>query len=336
MTATEAPAETGTKLMTYEAAQGLAIGEEMRRDDSVFLMGQDISTGGFFGGTRFLVEEFGKARVRDTGIVEAFMVGAAAGAAMAGARPIVQMGFADFTLIAGDELFHKLGKWRHMHGGKFELPAVIIMPIGPSGGAGPEHSGSMEMLGMHFPGVKVVVPSSATEAKGLLKAAVRDPNPVLFYPSKVLNWTREQVTLNPEFVIPLGQAAVPRQGRDLTVVAYGCMVPRAVEAAEKLSAEGIELEVVDLRTLVPLDIDTVYASVRRTNRALVVHEAPRNAGPGAEIAARIQEHCFFDLDAPVGRLGAVDAPIPASRFLEEHCFPTAASIADEARRLVTE
>ncbi|MFF3569148.1 alpha-ketoacid dehydrogenase subunit beta [Nocardia jiangxiensis] len=327
---------TDVVTMTYEAAQGAAIAEEMRRDPTVFLMGQDIASGGFFGGTRGLTDEFGAARVRNTGITEAFMVGCAAGAAMTGMRPIVQLGFADFGLIAGDELFQKLGKWRHMHGGLFELPATIIMPIGPSGGAGSEHSGSMEMLPMHFPGLKAVVPSNPADAKALLKAAIRDPNPVLYYPSKQLNYVRGSVPADPEVVLPLGAAATARAGADVTVISYGCMVPRALEAADALSGEGISLEVIDLRTLVPLDIDTILASVGRTARALIVHEAPRTAGPGAEIAAVIAERCFYRLQAPVARLGAVDAPIPASRFLEEYCFPSVSDIVHMARRLVHE
>lgn len=327
---------TETVSMTYEAAQGAAIAEEMRRDPTVFLMGQDIASGGFFGGTRGLVDEFGLARIRNTGITEAFMVGCAAGAAMTGMRPIVQLGFADFSLIAGDEIFQKLGKWRHMHGGQFELPATIIMPIGPSGGAGPEHSGSMEMLPMHFPGLKAVTPSNPSDAKALLKAAVRDPNPVLYYPSKQLNFKRGPVETDLEYVLPLGKAAVARTGSTVSVISYGCMVARALEAAETLAADGIDLEVIDLRTLVPLDHETIIASVEKTGRAVIVHEAPRTAGPGAEIAALIQERCFYRLEAPVARLGAVDAPIPASRFLEDHCFPSVADIADLARRLIRE
>ena len=264
------------------------------------------------------------------------MVGCAAGAAMTGMRPVVHLGFADFSLIAADELFQKLGKWRHMHGGKFTLPATIIMPIGPSGGAGPEHSGSMEMLGMHFPGVKVVVPSTPADAKALLKASIRDPNPVLYYPSKKLSWDRGPVPADPEYVLPLGKAEILRAGTDVTVVSYGCMVPRAMEAADLLQAEGISLEVVDLRTLVPLDLDTVLASARKTGRVTIVHEAPRTAGPGAEIAAAVAESCFEWLAAPIARLGAVDAPIPASRFLEDHCFPSVSDIAHTAQRLVRE
>jgi pyruvate dehydrogenase E1 component beta subunit len=333
--AIDAGAKTGeTTQLSYEAAQGAAIAEEMRRDPTVFLMGQDIASGGFFGGTRGLTEEFGVERVRNTGITEAFMVGAAAGAAMTGMRPIVQLGFADFSLIAGDEIFQKLGKWRHMHGGQFELPAVIIMPIGPSGGAGPEHSGSMEMLPMHFPGLKAVVPSNPADAKALLKAAIRDPNPVLYYPSKQLNFKRGPVPSDPEIVGTLGKATVARAGTSISVISYGCMVPRALDAAETLAAEGIELDIIDLRTLVPLDKDAIIASVLKTGRAMVVHEAPRTAGPGAEIAAIIQEQCFHWLHAPVARLGSVDAPIPASRFLEDHCFPSVSDIVETARHLI--
>jgi pyruvate dehydrogenase E1 component beta subunit len=194
----------------------------------------------------------------------------------------------------------------------------------------------MEMLGMHFPGVKVVVPSTPADAKALLKASIRDPNPVLFYPSKKLSWERGPVPTDPERVLPLGRAGIVRAGTSVTVVSYGCMVPRAVEAAGSLEAEGIDLEIIDLRTLVPLDIDTVLASAQQTGRVMIVHEAPRTAGPGAEIAATVGERCFEWLAAPIARLGAVDAPIPASRFLEEHCLPSVDDIVQTARRLVRE
>jgi pyruvate dehydrogenase E1 component beta subunit len=331
-----AAAQADTQIMTYNAAQGLAIAEEMRRDPMVFLMGQDVAMGGFFGGTRFLVEEFGAARVRDTGITEAFMAGCAAGAAIAGARPIVQMGFADFSLIAGDEIFHKLAKWRHMHGGLFTVPAVIILPYGTSGGVGPEHSSSPEVLGMHFAGLKVVIPSSPAEAKGLLKTAIRDPNPVLFYPSKSLGWVRGPVPMGADFTVPFGEAVIRRPGTTLTAVCYGGMVATVLEAAGRLAADGIETEIIDVRTLVPLDTGTIASSVLKTGRALVAHEAPRTAGPGAELAALITERCFDYLDAPVARVAGVDAPLPASGYLEPFCVPNADAVAAAAQRLVNE
>ncbi|MFN3457606.1 MAG: alpha-ketoacid dehydrogenase subunit beta [Novosphingobium sp.] len=321
------------EVMGYNAAMGLGLVEEMRRDDSIFIMGQGVVTGGWFGMEKGLVAEFGTDRVLDCGIAEAFEAGLAAGAAIAGMKPVINMGFGDFALIAGDEIYHKLAKWRYMHGLDVPMTAVIIFPIGAMGGAGPEHSSCTEVLGMHFPGLKVVVPSTAEDAKGLMKAALREPNPVLFHSVQGLGWTRSDVPLDPDFVVPIGKAATRRAGKDLTILTYGSMVPRALEAAERLAGEGIDAEVVDLRTLVPLDWDHVLKSVTRTHRAMVVHEAFRTAGPGAEIAAQIQERAFFDLEAPVLRLGAKDFPLCQIAELEQAAIPSVDAIAAEARRL---
>lgn len=321
------------EVMGYNAAMGLGLVEEMRRDDSIFIMGQGVVTGGWFGMEKGLVDEFGADRVLDCGIAEAFEAGLAAGAAIAGMKPVINMGFGDFALIAGDEIYHKLAKWRYMHGLDVPMTAVIIFPIGAMGGAGPEHSSCTEVLGMHFPGLKVVVPSTAEDAKGLMKAALREPNPVLFHSVQGLGWTRSDVPLDPDFVVPIGKAATRRAGQDLTILTYGSMVPRALEAAERLAGEGIDAEVVDLRTLVPLDWDHVLESVTRTHRAMVVHEAFRTAGPGAEIAAQIQERAFFDLEAPVLRLGAKDFPLCQIAELEQAAIPSVDAIAAEARRL---
>ncbi len=323
-----------TQLMGYNAAMGLALLEEMRRDETIFVLGQGVATGGWFGAEKGLVAEFGTDRVIDSGISEAFEAGLAAGAAIAGMKPVVNMGFGDFALIAGDEIYHKLAKWRYMHGLDVPMTAVIIFPIGTMGGAGPEHSSCTEVLGMHFPGLKVVVPSSATDAKGLMKAALREPNPVLFHSVQSLGWSRGEVPLDPEFIIPLGQAAIRRAGRQMTIITYGSMVPRAMEAAERLAAEGIDAEIIDLRTLVPLDWDTVLASVRKTHRAMVVHEAARTAGPGAEIAAQIQERAFFDLEGPILRVAARDVPLPQHSDLEAMCIPSVDDIAAAARKLI--
>lgn len=321
------------EVMGYNAAMGLGLVEEMRRDDSIFIMGQGVVTGGWFGMEKGLVDEFGADRVLDCGIAEAFEAGLAAGAAIAGMKPVINMGFGDFALIAGDEIYHKLAKWRYMHGLDVPMTAVIIFPIGAMGGAGPEHSSCTEVLGMHFPGLKVVVPSTAEDAKGLMKAALREPNPVLFHSVQGLGWTRSDVPLDPDFVVPIGKAATRRAGQDLTILTYGSMVPRTLEAAERLAGEGIDAEVVDLRTLVPLDWDHVLESVTRTHRAMVVHEAFRTAGPGAEIAAQIQERAFFDLEAPVLRLGAKDFPLCQIAELEQAAIPSVDAIAAEARRL---
>jgi pyruvate dehydrogenase E1 component beta subunit len=323
-----------TQTINYAWAINQALAEEMRRDERVWMMGQDVGRmGGVFGVTRGLYEEFGPLRVRDTTINETFIVGGAAGAAMTGTVPVVELQFADFLYIAADEIFHKLAKWRYMHGGGLTLPVVVRLPTGVLGGAGAEHSQSLEAVAMHTPGLKVVLPSNPADAKGLLKTAIRDPNPVLFFEHKGLYRVKGEVPED-EQLIPFGQAAVVREGSDMTVVATGLMVGRALEAAARLAGDGIELEVIDPRTLVPLDMDTIVASVERTSRALVVHEAVRTAGAGAEIAARIQEAAFFALDAPVWRLGALDTPLPQDAELEQLCIPSTADIETAARELM--
>lgn len=333
--ATARAAETGVTTINYGRAINQALAEEMRRDPRVWMMGQDVGRmGGVFGITRGLFDEFGPDRVRDTAINETFIVGGAAGAAMTGTIPVVELQFADFLLTAADEVFHKLAKWRYVHGGKLSLPVVVRAPTGVLGGAGAEHSQSLEAMCMHVPGLKVVLPATPADAKGLLKTAVRDPNPVIFFEHKGLYRVKGEVPEDPEFLVPFGQAAVRRQGSAVTVVATGLMVHRALEAASVLSSEGIEIEVIDPRTLVPLDMDTILASVQKTGRALIVHEAVRTAGAGAEIAARIGEEAFFALDAPVWRLGAVDTPIPQDPELEQLCIPQVDGIAEAVRSLV--
>jgi pyruvate/2-oxoglutarate/acetoin dehydrogenase E1 component len=318
--------------INYARAINAALGEEMRRDSRVFLMGQDVGRmGGVFGLTRGLFDEFGPERVRDTTINETFIVGAAAGAAITGTVPVVELQFADFLLTAADEIFHKLAKWRYVHGGHFSLPVTVRLPTGLVGGAGSEHSQSLEAMAMHVPGLKVVLPATAADAKGLLKASIRDPNPVLFFEHKGLYRVKEDVPSDPDYVVELGRSVVRREGTTITVVATGMMVGRTLEAADLLAAEGIELEVIDPRTLVPLDMAPILESTRRTNRAMIVHEAARNAGPGAEIAARIQEEAFFYLDAPVRRVAGTDTPIPQDAELEQLTIPSVEQIAAAAR-----
>jgi acetoin:2,6-dichlorophenolindophenol oxidoreductase subunit beta len=326
---------TGSEVLTYGRAINQALAEEMRRDDRVWLFGQDIGAmGGVFGVTRGLQDEFGPIRVRDAYINESFIVGAAVGAALAGTKPVVELQFADFALVAADELFHKLAKWRYMHGGNFTVPVVVRLPTGIVGGAGAEHSQSLEVLAMHIPGLKVVMPSNPADAKGLLKTAIRDPNPVMFYEHKSLYRQKGEVPSDIEFLIPFGQAAIRRPGSDMTIVATGLMVDRALEAAEILALDGCSAEVIDPRTLVPLDIATIVESVKRTSRALVVHEAHRTSGPGAELASQIQENAFHWLDAPVLRLAGADVPIPQNAFLEQLLVPSVRDIADAALRLM--
>jgi pyruvate dehydrogenase E1 component beta subunit len=324
-----------TETINYGRAINQALGEEMRRDPRVWMMGQDIGRmGGVFGVTRGLFEEFGPMRVRDTTINETFIVGGAAGAAMTGTIPVVELQFADFILTAADEVFHKLAKWRYMHGGQHTLPVVLRAPTGILGGAGAEHSQSLEAMCMHVPGLKVVLPATPADAKGLLKTAIRDQNPVIFFEHKGLYRQKGEVPVSEDFLVPFGQAAICRPGADLTVVATGMMVQRALAAAEALAAEGREVEVIDPRTLVPLDMATILDSVQRTGRALIVHEAVRTAGVGAEIAARIGEEAFFALDAPVWRLGGTDTPIPQDPELEELCVPQVDGIATAMRQLL--
>jgi pyruvate dehydrogenase E1 component beta subunit len=321
--------------INYARAINGALAEEMRRDSRVFLMGQDVGRmGGVFGITRGLLDEFGPERVRDTTINETFIVGAAAGAAITGTVPVVELQFADFLLTAADEIFHKLAKWRYVHGGQFSLPVTVRLPTGLVGGAGAEHSQSLEAMAMHVPGLKVVLPATAADAKGLLKASIRDPNPVLFFEHKGLYRVKEDVPSDPDLLVELGRSVVRREGGTITVVATGMMVARTLEAAETLAAEGIELEVIDPRTLVPLDMAPIITSIERTNRAMIVHEAARNAGPGAEIAARIQDEAFFHLDVPVRRVAGTDTPIPQDAELEQLTIPSVAQIATAARQLM--
>src|SRR3954465_7232174 len=252
-----------TTKLRYQQCIGLAIEEEMLRDPRVFAMGQDLTTiGGQFGLSRGLIDKFGENKVRDTGVVETFMIGGACGAAIGGAVPVVDITFSDFLFIAGDEVFNKLAKWRFMHGGHpHELPVTVIAGTGILGGSGAEHNSSIEAHMLHNPGLKVVVPSTPADVKGLLKSSIRDPDPVIFMPNKGMFFQSGQVPDDPEFVIPLGEASIPRAGTSATVITYSGSVPVVLEAAERLATEGIDLEVIDLRTVVPLDWDTVFESV---------------------------------------------------------------------------
>ena len=278
-----------TKKLRYQQAIGLAIEEEMKRDSRVFAMGQDLtSLGGQFGLSRGLIDSFTENRVRDTGVVETFMVGSACGAALGGAVPVVDITFSDFMFIAGDEIFNKLAKWRFMHGGHpNELPVTVIAGTGVLGGSGAEHNSSLEAHLLHNPGLKVVVPSTPADVKGLLKSSIRDPDPVIFMPNKGLFFTRGEVPARRGLHHPAGSSGqCVREGTDATVITYSGSVPVVLEAAERLEADGTNIEVIDLRTIVPLDWDTVFASVEKTGRAMIVHEAVTTGGVGAEIAAR--------------------------------------------------
>lgn len=320
--------------MKYNAAMGLALVEEMRVNDDIFVLGQGVATGGWFGAEKGLADEFGSDRVVDCGISEAFEVGMAAGASIVGMTPVINVGFADFSLIAGDEIYHKLGKWRYMHGLNVPMSAVIILPLGVMGGAGPEHSNSIEVLGMHFPGLKVVVPSNPADAKGLMTAALREPNPVLYHSIQAMGFTDGEVPLDEGFIVEIGKGVVRRPGSDITLLTYGSMVSRSLDAATQLAAEGISVEVIDLRSLVPMDWELILTSVAKTHRAIVVHEANKTAGPGAEIAAQIQERAFYELETPILRVGGKDVPLPQQNDLEQACIPSVDEIAKAARQIM--
>jgi pyruvate dehydrogenase E1 component beta subunit len=320
--------------IAYRDAIREALQEEMRRDDRVFLLGEDIGVyGGAFGVTLGLLEEFGKERVRDTPISELGFVGAAIGAALLGMRPVVEIMFMDFTTLALDQLVNQAAKMRFMSGGKAKVPMVLRAPQGAGTGAAAQHSQSLEAIFLHFPGLKVVMPSTPADAKGLLKAAIRDDNPVVFIEHKLL-YNRKGPVPEGEHLVPIGRAEVKRSGRDLTVIALSAMVPKALAAAETLAAEGIEAEVVDPRTLTPLDEASILRSVKRTGRVLITHEACCTGGAGAEILSRIVEKGFDYLDAPIRRLAGRDLPIPYSKDLERQVLPQEEDIVREARHLV--
>jgi pyruvate/2-oxoglutarate/acetoin dehydrogenase E1 component len=311
--------------LSYSQAVNAALREEMLRDPLVLLLGEDIGEhGGAFGVTRGLWKEFGAKRVVNTPISEAAIVGAAVGAALAGCRPVAEIMYMDFITLAMDQIVNQAAKMRYMFGGKATLPLVVRTPAGAGRGNAAQHMQSLEAWFVHVPGLKVVVPSTPYDAKGLLKTAIRDDNPVVFVEHKLLYATKGEVP-EQEYTIPLGQADIKRDGHDVTIVATSRMVQFALGAADTLQQEGISAEVVDPRTLVPLDISTIVDSVKKTHRAVVVHEACRRGGIGAEIAAEIQERAFDYLDAPILRVANPDVPIPFAKDLE------AAAIPDEPR-----
>ncbi len=321
--------------LTYAEALREALRQKMMSDERVFVIGEDVGIyGGAFAVTAGLIDEFGGERIIDTPISEAAITGACVGAALTGLRPVGEIQFMDFVTLSMEQLVLQAAKIRYMFGGKATVPMVLRMPGGSGTGAAAQHSESLENWFVHVPGLKVVMPSTPYDAKGLLIAAIEDDNPVIFVEHKLLYRTKGHV---PEemYRVPLSQTNVVRQGRDLTVVATSIMVSRALEAAEKLAAEGIELEVIDPRTLNPLDAEPIVASVAKTGKALIVHEAVKTGGFGGELVSRIVESEAFDyLDAPIRRLAGLDIPIPYNRELEYHAVPQVETIIAEARRLV--
>lgn len=319
--------------LTYWQALQEALREEMQRDAAVFVMGEDIGEyGGAFGVTRGMLAEFGRERVRCTPISEATIVGTAAGAALTGMRPVVEIMFMDFMTLTMDQLANHAAKFRYMYGPQACVPMVLRTPAGGGRCYGATHSQSLEAWFLHVPGLKVVAPATPGDAKGLLKAAIRDDNPVLCVEHKLLYATTGPVP-DGDVITPIGQAVVRRPGTDVTLVGYSYHAQLALEAAETLAQEGIDAEVIDLRTLVPLDDDTLLASVRKTGRLVCVEEGTRTGGVGAEIAARVAEGAYEYLDAPIRRVAATDVPIPFSPPLEQLALPGVNDIACAAREV---
>lgn len=321
--------------ITYAQAINDAISMEMRADENVFMMGEDIGEYcGAFGVSKGMLAEFGPERIMNTPISEQAFVGAAIGAAMAGMRPIVELMFSDFMCVCYDELVNEAPKLRFMFGGKVKVPMVMRTPSGGGTGAAAQHSQSLEAVLAHMPGLKIVVPSTPYDAKGLLISAIRDDNPVMFLEQKQLYRTKGEVPEG-EYTIPLGVADVKRTGGDITIITYGKMVSYCLDCAEELGKNGISAEVIDLRTLVPLDTDTIIKSVKKTTRALIVHEAVQFGGFGAEVAATIADsEAFYYLDAPIRRLGAMYSPIPFNPVLEREISPTREKITGAAKDLL--
>jgi len=321
--------------ITYMEALREAIRQAMEKDERVFVIGEDIGTyGGAFGVTAGLLTQFGAERIIDTPISEAGIAGACIGAAITGMRPIGEIQFSDFVVLSMEQLVMQGAKIRFMFGGKAEVPFVMRLAGGSGTGAAAQHSESLENWFVHVPGLKVVMPATPYDAKGLLLASLEDNNPVMFFEHKLLYKTKGDV---PEemYTIPIGQSHIVREGEHLTLIANSIMVNRAMEAADALSKEGIEIEVIDPRTLKPLDIDPIVESVIKTGKALIVHEAVKTGGFGSEISAGIMEsEAFAYLDAPVRRLAGLDMPIPYNRTLEYHSVPQVENIMDEARKLV--
>lgn len=320
--------------LSYAEAIREALRQEMQRDERVFIIGEDVGVyGGAFGVTLGLVEEFGEERVIDTPISELGIAGAITGAALTGMRPVGEIMFMDFTTLAMEQLVNQAAKIRFMFGGKAKVPFVLRTPAGSGTGAAAQHSQSLENWFVHVPGLKVVMPSTPYDAKGLLIASIRDDNPVIFIEHKLLYKVKGPVPEEP-YTIPLGTAEVKREGRDLTIIATSIMVQRSLEAAQQLAEEGIEVEVIDPRTLKPLDTEPLIRSVMKTGRVLIVHEACKTGGYGGELAAIIAESEAFDyLDAPIIRLAGRDMPIPYNRTLEYHTVPQVENIVQAARDL---
>lgn len=324
----------GAVEMTYRDAVRQSLIDEIERDPEVFLMGEDIGRyQGTFRVTQGLFERFKETRVLDTPISEPGIVGIAIGAAMTGLRPVVEMMTMSFSILALDQIINHAAKIHYMTGGQISVPLVVRGPGGAANQLSAQHSHSLEGWYAHCPGLKVVAPSTPADARGMLKTAIRDDNPVIFTENPGLYGLKGEVPDDPDFTVPFGKAAIAREGSDVSLIAYSRMTHVCLHAAEMLEKDGVSAEVVDVRSLLPLDTETIYASVRKTNRAVVVYEDWRSGGFGAEIASRIAEDCFDDLDAPVGRVGGLNVPMPYSRVLELECIPNEQNVIDAVRKL---
>ena len=318
--------------MTYRDAVAAAIAQEMARDETVLFLGEDVAAaGGVFKATAGLLDKFGPDRVVDTPISEQAILGAAMGAAMTGMRPIAEIMFSDFFAVCWDLVANEIAKTRYMTNGQVRLPLVIRSGNGGGVRFGAQHSQSVESWAMAVPGLKVVAPSTPSDVIGLLAAAVRDDDPVLFFEQKSLYATKEDVP-DGELVDRLGAAAIRRPGKDVTIVALAAMVPRALEAAERLAGEGVDAEVIDLRSLVPLDVTTLATSVAKTSHLVTVEENPRLCGWGAEVASIVADECLWDLDGPIVRVTTPHVPLPAADALEDAALPSPERIAAGVRR----
>jgi pyruvate dehydrogenase E1 component beta subunit len=320
--------------MMYREALRRALDEEMQRDELVFLMGETIAErGGSYKVTEGLLQKYGPRRVIDTPIAEASFTGMAVGAALVGCRPVVEILFVDFAMLAMDQIVNQAAKYEFISGGQGRVPMVLRTQGGAGNGLAAQHSQSLEAFFYHIPGLKVVMPSTPADACGLLKAAIRDDQPVVFIEHKLLYMTRGPVP-DEEYLIPLGRAEVKRPGTDVSLIAYSYMTLKCLEAAAALEAEGISVEVVDLRTLAPLDKETILASARKTGRVIVVHEAVKRGGVGGDIAAMLMEEAYDDLDGPVLRIAGRNTPIPYNLNIEKACIPSVAEIIAGVLRMV--
>ncbi|NLJ48627.1 MAG: pyruvate dehydrogenase (acetyl-transferring) E1 component subunit alpha [Candidatus Atribacteria bacterium] len=320
--------------ITYRDALNEALREELNHDSNVVLIGEDIGLyGGAYGVTRGLWQDFGDERVRNTPISEAAIIGCCVGAAITGLRPVGELMYVDFAGLAMDQIYNQGAKIRYMFGGKALVPMVIRTEGGCGRSSGAHHAQSLEAWFMHVPGLKVVMPATPFDAKGLLKSAIREDNPIIFIEHKMLYNTKGLVPED-EYLIPIGVADVKKSGTDVTVIAYSRMLLVAMEAAEMLEKEGIHIEIIDPRTLLPLDIDTIVTSVKKTGKVIIVSEACKTGGPGGEIGMQIIENAFYYLDAPLVRLGAADAPVPCSRYLEDNSIPQAQDVVNAVKGLL--